>query len=96
MYDVHPGVIFWDPILSVPHANSLISITLRTCTHTKVTSQTIIYPKPNPNPNQKNLKFGARNPNPFFNAADRRLFGRSEYLQKELGFRAPNLRFFFG
>ena len=30
------------------------------CTHTNVTSQTIIYP----NPNQKNLKFVARNPNP--------------------------------
>ena len=44
-------------------------MTLRTCTHAIVTSQTIAYP--NPNPNQKNIKFGARNPNPFRKVVDR-------------------------
>ena len=42
-----------DLFLSAPFANTLISITLRTCTHTNVTSQVIIYP--NPNPNQKKI-----------------------------------------
>ena len=46
------------PTLSAGTANSLISITIRSCTHTIVNLQTIIYPKPNPN--QKNLKFGPR------------------------------------
>ena len=36
----------------------------------------------------------SRNSNPFCKPADRRLFGRSMSLQKGLGFRAPNLRFF--
>ena len=52
-----------------PRANSLLSITIRTCTYTNVTSQTIIYP--NPNPNQKNLKFGPRIPNPNIKDTDR-------------------------
>ena len=42
-----------DLILSAPRANSLIIITMRTCTLTNVTSQTIMYP--NPNPNQKKI-----------------------------------------
>ena len=52
-----------DSFLAAPRANSLIIITIRTCTHTNVSLQTIIYSKPNPN--QKKIKFGARNPNPF-------------------------------
>ena len=39
----------WDPILSAPHANSLISITLGACIHPKLILQTIAHPKPNPN-----------------------------------------------
>ena len=39
----------WDLFLSAPCANSLISITLRTCTHSNVTSQVITYPIFNPN-----------------------------------------------
>ena len=37
----------------------------------------------------------SRNPNPFCKAADRRLCGRSVTLQKGLGFRAINLKFFW-
>ena len=55
-------------LISTP-TNSLISITLRTCIHTNVTSQTIIYP--NTNPNQKKLKYGSRNPNPNSEVHDR-------------------------
>ena len=41
---------------------------------------------PNPNPNQKNRKFGARNPTPFCMPADRPKRRRSAGLQKGLGF----------
>ena len=58
----------WDLILPAGRANSLRSITLCTCAHTNVTSQTIIYP--NPNPNQKNITFKTQNPNPNTKAAD--------------------------
>ena len=60
-------------------------MTLRTSTHTNLTSQVIIYPNPNPN-QKKNLKFGARNPNPFCKAVDRPKGRRSAALQKGLGF----------
>ena len=70
-------------LLVDPYANSLISITLRTCTHTNVTSQTIIYP--NPNPNQKNLKFGPRIPNPNTEVTDIRKGRLSTALVLGLG-----------
>ena len=54
------------------------------CTHTNVRPLTIIYPKPNPN--KKNLKFKARNLNPFCQIFDRRKRRRSAALQKGLGF----------
>ena len=54
----------WDFFLPAGRAGSFISITIRTCTHTKVRLHFIIYLNPNPNPNQKNLKVGVRKPNP--------------------------------
>ena len=82
---VHNTILaLWDLFLSAPCANSVISITIRTCTHTNVSSQVIIYP--NPNLNQKNLKFGARNSNPFFRTmTDDRDGGRRPY-KKGKGF----------
>ena len=59
----------WDLILSVPQSNSLISVTLRTCTYNNVISQTIIYP--NANPNQKKLKCRPRIPSPNNRALSR-------------------------
>ena len=57
------------PTLSAPRANSLnmgaentvpylVSARYHHCTHTNVTSQTIIYPNTNPD-KKKSLKFGA-------------------------------------
>jgi len=45
-----------DLILSAHRANSLIRITICTCIHAKVISQTIIYSKPNPNQKNSNLE----------------------------------------
>ena len=47
------GMKLRDLFLPAGRAGSFISITIRTCTHTNVTSQVIIYP--NPNPNQKKI-----------------------------------------
>ena len=58
-----------DLILTAPRVNSLISITLCTCSHAILKSQTSIYPNHNTTP--KKLKFGARNPNPFRMVVDR-------------------------
>ena len=62
--------MFRDSFLAGPYANSLISVTIRGCTHTKVNSQTIIYP--NPNQNQKKIKFGRQIPNPNTKVLDSR------------------------
>ena len=74
LWNTHVKMVKRDLFLSAPCANSLISITIRTYRHTNVTSETIIYPKPNP---KKKFKVGARNPYPFLLAADRPPFGRS-------------------
>ena len=49
-------------------------------TYTNVASQTIMCP--NPNPNQKNLKFGARNPDPFRTIPTTLKVGQSAALEK--------------
>ena len=72
--------LVWDLILTSPRAISLINITLLTCTHTIVMSQTIIYPNPNPN-KKNNQNFGARNPNLFcrYSKLPRMEVGRRPY-----------------
>ena len=77
-------VKIWDLFLPVGRTGSTCSATLCTCTHANATSQTTMCP--NLNPNQKNLKFKARNPNPFCKPANHPNRRRSVGLQKGLGF----------